>query len=140
MLPLPEKRSHNDSTQILSMKVTPLSLPQRHSKGSGYVLPGIVRLHSSSLVDLAEWGLEVIAHRQSKGSFHPRSLGYLGYLFVRQRPQIPNADRCNRYRFRFLLKGPKEAPMQAFIGQWLTPIKRRGSIRLSVDIDPYSFM
>ena len=52
----------------------------------------------------------------------------------------PIARIRNRYRFRFLLKGPKEAPMQAFIGQWLAPIKRRGSIRLSVDIDPYSFM
>ena len=52
----------------------------------------------------------------------------------------PIARIRNRFRFRFLLKGSKNAPMQAFIGQWLGPIKRRGSVRLSVDIDPYSFM
>ena len=52
----------------------------------------------------------------------------------------PIARIRNRFRFRFLLRGPKNAPMQAFIGQWLTPIKPRGSLRLSVDIDPYSFL
>lgn len=52
----------------------------------------------------------------------------------------PIARIRNRYRFRFLLMGSKNAPMQAFIGQWLAPIKPRGSLRLSVDIDPYSFL
>ena len=52
----------------------------------------------------------------------------------------PIARIRNRYRFRFLLKGPKNAPMQAYIGQWLAPLKTRGSVRLSVDIDPYSFL
>lgn len=52
----------------------------------------------------------------------------------------PIARIRNRFRFRFLLRGPKNAPMQAFIGQWLAPIKPRGSLRLSVDIDPYSFL
>jgi primosomal protein N' (replication factor Y) len=52
----------------------------------------------------------------------------------------PIARIRNRYRFRFLLKGPKNAPMQAYIGQWLAPVKPRGSVRLSVDIDPYSFL
>ena len=52
----------------------------------------------------------------------------------------PIARLRNRYRFRFLLKGPKEASMQGFIAAWLAPIKPRGSLRLSVDIDPYSFL
>ena len=52
----------------------------------------------------------------------------------------PIARIRNRYRFRFLLKGEKNAPMQAFISQWLSGAKPRGSIRLAVDIDPYSFM
>jgi primosomal protein N' (replication factor Y) len=52
----------------------------------------------------------------------------------------PIARIRDRYRFRFLLKGPKNAPMQGFIGQWLAEIRLRGSLRLSIDIDPYSFL
>ena len=52
----------------------------------------------------------------------------------------PIARIRNRFRFRFLLKGPKSAPMQAYISQWLSDIKPRGSLRLSVDIDPYRFL
>lgn len=52
----------------------------------------------------------------------------------------PIARIRNRHRFRFLLKGAKGAPMQAFISQWLNDVKLRGSLRLAIDIDPYSFM
>ncbi len=52
----------------------------------------------------------------------------------------PMARLRNRYRFRFLIKGGKTAPMQAFIRHWLDKVKLHGSLRLSVDIDPYSFM
>ena len=46
----------------------------------------------------------------------------------------------DRYRFRFLLKASRQAPLQAFINQWLNTAPRRGSIRISVDIDPYTFL
>lgn len=52
----------------------------------------------------------------------------------------PIARIRNRFRFRFLLKGTKNAPMQAFISQWVSPLKPRGSLRLSIDIDPYRFL
>ncbi len=52
----------------------------------------------------------------------------------------PMARIRNRYRFRFLLKGSKNAPMQSFVSQWLASVKTRGSLRLSIDIDPYSFL
>lgn len=52
----------------------------------------------------------------------------------------PIARIRDRFRFRFLLKGPKTASMQGFIDQWLASVKLRGSLRLSVDIDPYSFL
>ena len=51
----------------------------------------------------------------------------------------PIARIRDRYRFRFLLKTDRQAPLQAFISQWLSAAPRRGSIRISVDIDPYSF-
>ena len=52
----------------------------------------------------------------------------------------PIARIRDRYRFRFLLKGTRQAPMQAFISQWLGGVQRRGSVRISVDIDPYTFL
>jgi len=52
----------------------------------------------------------------------------------------PIARIRDRYRFRFLLKAGRQAPLQAFINQWLSAAPRRGSIRISVDIDPYSFL
>ncbi|MGB0478094.1 MAG: primosomal protein N' [Parvibaculales bacterium] len=52
----------------------------------------------------------------------------------------PIARMRNRYRYRFLLKATREAPLQGFIASWLKPFKARGSVRLSVDIDPYNFL
>ena len=52
----------------------------------------------------------------------------------------PIARIRNRYRYRFLLKAPRQAPLQGYIAQWLKPLKTRGSVRLSVDIDPYNFL
>ena len=52
----------------------------------------------------------------------------------------PIARIRNRYRYRFLLKAKREAPLQGFIASWLKPFKARGSVRLSVDIDPYNFL
>ena len=52
----------------------------------------------------------------------------------------PIARIRDRYRFRFLVKASRKAPLQAFISQWLNAVPRRGSIRISVDIDPQSFV
>ena len=78
-----------------------------------------------------------------------------GLQFVRQLAQkLPQHDAINvlgpapapiarirnRWRWRFLIKAPRNAPLQGFIASWLKTVKPRGSIRLSVDIDPYSFL
>ncbi len=46
-----------------------------------------------------------------------------------------------RYRFRLLVKATREADLQAYLRVWLAQVpKARGDIRLTVDIDPYSFL
>jgi primosomal protein N' (replication factor Y) len=45
-----------------------------------------------------------------------------------------------RYRWRYLVKCDRNVDIQAFLRSWLSGIKPRGSIRLAIDIDPYSFM
>jgi primosomal protein N' (replication factor Y) len=46
-----------------------------------------------------------------------------------------------RYRYRLLVKATREADLQAYLRLWLSEAPRaRGDIRLTVDIDPYSFL
>jgi primosomal protein N' (replication factor Y) len=46
-----------------------------------------------------------------------------------------------RYRYRLLVKAAREVDLQAYLQLWLSAIpKARGDIRLTVDIDPYSFL
>ncbi len=52
----------------------------------------------------------------------------------------PLAQIRGRFRFRFLVKTTRAQDIQAFIGLWLKDVQSRGSLRLSVDIDPYSFL
>lgn len=45
-----------------------------------------------------------------------------------------------RYRRRFMIRADKGIKMQALIHDWLSKVKTPGSVRVQVDIDPYSFM
>jgi len=46
-----------------------------------------------------------------------------------------------RYRYRLLVKATREADLQSYLRLWLADMpKARGDIRLTVDIDPYSFL
>ncbi|MFV3129139.1 primosomal protein N' [Niveispirillum sp. KHB5.9] len=52
----------------------------------------------------------------------------------------PLAVLRGRYRRRLLLKGPKAVPLQAILHEWLGRVEIPASIRVQVDIDPYSFL
>jgi len=46
-----------------------------------------------------------------------------------------------RYRYRLLVKATREADLQAYLRLWLSDVpKARGDTRLTVDVDPYSFL
>jgi primosomal protein N' (replication factor Y) len=48
---------------------------------------------------------------------------------------------AGRYRWRLLLKAPRELDIQAYLRAWLAGIPEiKGDLRLTVDIDPYSFL
>ncbi|MCP5038458.1 MAG: primosomal protein N' [Rhodobacteraceae bacterium] len=51
----------------------------------------------------------------------------------------PIARIRGRHRVRLLVKADKNAPIQAALKKWLAPVKMKGDMRLSVDIDPQSF-
>jgi primosomal protein N' (replication factor Y) len=45
-----------------------------------------------------------------------------------------------RWRYRFLLKAERKINIQNYIRQWLCSIQMPKTIRIAVDIDPYSFL
>ncbi|MFT8736307.1 MAG: primosomal protein N' [Zymomonas mobilis] len=44
-----------------------------------------------------------------------------------------------RYRYRFLIQAKRTAPVQKVIQKWLASLSIPPSIRITVDVDPYSF-
>ena len=55
--------------------------------------------------------------------------------------EAPLAVIRGRHRFRLLIKAAREANLQAYLRLWLGQVpKAKGDLRLSVDIDPYSFL
>ncbi|WP_170582855.1 primosomal protein N' [Ruegeria arenilitoris] len=51
----------------------------------------------------------------------------------------PIARIRGRHRVRLLVKAPKGAPIQDAIARWIAPLRLKGDIRLTIDIDPQSF-
>ncbi len=46
-----------------------------------------------------------------------------------------------RHRWRLLVKAPRDADIQAYLREWLAALPdAKGDLRLSVDVDPYSFL
>ncbi len=56
--------------------------------------------------------------------------------------EAPIAVVRGRYRYRILLKAPKEVDVQSYLRAWLeaVPAAKGGDLRLQVDIDPYNFL
>jgi len=44
-----------------------------------------------------------------------------------------------RYRYRFLIQAKRNIPIQRIIHQWLSKISIPSSVRITIDVDPYSF-
>ncbi len=51
----------------------------------------------------------------------------------------PIARIRGRHRVRLLVKAPKGVALQGALAEWVRPIKLKGDLRLSIDIDPQSF-
>ena len=51
----------------------------------------------------------------------------------------PIARIRGRHRVRLLVKAPKGVALQGALAEWVRPIRLKGDLRLSIDIDPQSF-
>ncbi|HSM19262.1 MAG TPA: hypothetical protein VK844_02690, partial [Hyphomicrobiales bacterium] len=55
--------------------------------------------------------------------------------------EAPLALVRGRHRWRLLLKAAKSTDLQGFLRAWLAAAgDPKGGVRLSVDVDPYSFL
>ncbi|HYE48561.1 MAG TPA: primosomal protein N' [Azospirillaceae bacterium] len=52
----------------------------------------------------------------------------------------PLALLRGRHRRRLLLKAPRNVQVQPLVADWLSRVEVPGSVRVQVDVDPYSFM
>ncbi|MEX6724458.1 primosomal protein N' [Parapedomonas caeni] len=52
----------------------------------------------------------------------------------------PMALLRGRHRMRLLLRAPRGVAVQPLLRRWLAAVARPASVRLGVDVDPYSFM
>ncbi len=52
----------------------------------------------------------------------------------------PLAVINGRHRWRLLVKASRDVDLQAFLRQWLGDVKPRGSLHMSIDVDPYGFL
>ena len=52
----------------------------------------------------------------------------------------PLARLRRRYRRRFLIKTPRDVGIQRVVSDWLEKVRIPGSVRIQVDVDPYSFL
>ncbi len=52
----------------------------------------------------------------------------------------PIAILRGRHRRRFLVKSPRTLDLSAYMAAWRGRIRAKGSLRIAVDIDPYSFL
>jgi primosomal protein N' (replication factor Y) len=79
------------------------------------------------------------------------SVDFAARALARSAPQLPGvmvlgpapaplAVLRGRHRRRFLVKVGREVNLQATLRSWLSRVRIQGSVRLQVDIDPYSFL
>jgi primosomal protein N' (replication factor Y) len=55
--------------------------------------------------------------------------------------EAPIAIVRGRHRWRLLAKAPREVDLQSYLRQWLAELPEiKGDLRLTVDVDPYSFL
>jgi primosomal protein N' (replication factor Y) len=52
----------------------------------------------------------------------------------------PLAQLRGRHRWRLLFKTPRTIMLQSYLGSWLPAFKPKGTTRITIDIDPYSFL
>ena len=97
-------------------------------------MPPFGRLAALILADADEDRVDALARELARAA--PRQAG----VEVLGPAPAPLALLRGRHRRRFLVKAEKTVNLQAYVRRWLAGVKVPGGARVTVDIDPYSFL
>ena len=98
------------------------------------VLPPYGRLAAIILNGQKPEAVEKLAHDLAKRIPKDAQIEVLGPA------PAPLHFKAGRYRWRFLIKGPKHIMLQPYILKWMEGFKIPSSLQAQVDIDPYGFL
>jgi primosomal protein N' (replication factor Y) len=99
------------------------------------MLPPFGRLASLIVSGRQKPAVEALAREIARASPAAKSIEVLGPA------EAPIAIVRGRFRYRILVKAPKEVDLQSYLRAWLDNLpKLKGDLRLQVDIDPYNFL
>lgn len=97
-------------------------------------MPPFGRLVALILADADESRVDALARELSRAVPGERGVEVLGPA------PAPLALLRGRHRRRFLVKAERSVNVQAYVRRWLAGVKIPGGARLTVDVDPYSFL
>ncbi|MBC8014105.1 MAG: primosomal protein N' [Methyloceanibacter sp.] len=98
-------------------------------------LPPFGRLASLLVSGSAREGVEAYARAVALAAPPAAKIQVLGPA------EAPLSVIRGRHRYRLLVKSAREADLQAYLRLWLAAVpKPKGDVRLTVDVDPYSFL
>ena len=81
-----------------------------------------------------EAAVDTVAHRLGRSAPRFPQVRVLGPA------PAPLARLRGRHRRRFLIKAPRGVSLQRLLSEWLAKVRPPSSVRLQIDIDPYSFL
>jgi primosomal protein N' (replication factor Y) len=81
-----------------------------------------------------EAAVDTVAHRLGRSAPRFPQIRVLGPA------PAPLARLRGRHRRRFLIKAPRGVSLQRLLSEWLAKVRPPSSVRLQIDIDPYSFL
>jgi primosomal protein N' (replication factor Y) len=98
------------------------------------LMPPFGRLGAVIISGTDRHHVEQVAKQLARSApFHP-DITVLGPV------PAPLAQLRGRHRWRFLIKAAKSTSLQDLLARWVGGIKTLGNVRITVDIDPYSFL
>lgn len=97
-------------------------------------MPPFGRLIAIIMSGLRENEVRTVAQHLSQALNQVKDIEIFGPI------PAPIAVIRRRYRWRLLLKGTKEKPLQAQLTSALNKIRIPRSVRIQIDVDPYSFL
>lgn len=97
-------------------------------------MPPFGRLAALILADSDEGRVDALARELARVAPRQSDVEVLGPA------PAPLALLRGRHRRRFLVKAEKTTNVQAYVRRWLAGVKVPGGARVTVDIDPYSFL